>query len=217
MAERVPLAIIGARPNGQMPVALEVILQSPDYAPVALVDDDEALWHQEIMGLRVIGGFAALVEQMGALRLGAVFVAIGEARARHEVAARCRQLGLALPTFVHPSAYVSPFAQIGEGSYLGAGAQVLPGAEVGALARVNAGAIVSHHVRLGACNTVGPNATFTGRSQTEAFVFIGAGSTILNDVTVGEGATVGAGAVVNRDVPPGVTVVGVPARPLAKG
>ncbi|MEO6776946.1 MAG: acyltransferase [Kofleriaceae bacterium] len=41
---------------------------------------------------------------------------------------------------------------------------------------------------------------------------IGSGATILCGVRVGKGAMVGAGAVVTRDVPPGATVVGNPAR-----
>jgi serine O-acetyltransferase len=43
---------------------------------------------------------------------------------------------------------------------------------------------------------------------------IGTGARILGPVTIGEGARVGANAVVVADVPPGVTVVGVPAKPL---
>jgi acetyltransferase-like isoleucine patch superfamily enzyme len=44
---------------------------------------------------------------------------------------------------------------------------------------------------------------------------IGIGAVVLPRVTVGAWSTVGAGAVVTSDVPPGVTVAGVPARPLA--
>jgi acetyltransferase-like isoleucine patch superfamily enzyme len=43
---------------------------------------------------------------------------------------------------------------------------------------------------------------------------IGSGATILGGVRIGAGATVGAGAVVTKDVEPGATVVGNPARPL---
>lgn len=43
---------------------------------------------------------------------------------------------------------------------------------------------------------------------------IGSGSTILCGLTIGEKAVVGAGSVVVKDVPPGVTVVGNPARIL---
>jgi acetyltransferase-like isoleucine patch superfamily enzyme len=42
--------------------------------------------------------------------------------------------------------------------------------------------------------------------------FIGARAIILKGVTIGDGAVVGAGAVVSRDVPPGRTVVGNPAK-----
>ena len=41
---------------------------------------------------------------------------------------------------------------------------------------------------------------------------IGSGAVIMCGVTIGEEATIGAGAVVTRDVPPGATVIGVPAR-----
>jgi acetyltransferase-like isoleucine patch superfamily enzyme len=41
---------------------------------------------------------------------------------------------------------------------------------------------------------------------------IGSGATILCGVRIGKGAMVGAGAVVTKDVPPGKTVVGNPAR-----
>ena len=42
---------------------------------------------------------------------------------------------------------------------------------------------------------------------------VGAGSMIMAGVTIGENAMVAAGSVVTRDVPPGVTVFGCPARP----
>lgn len=45
-------------------------------------------------------------------------------------------------------------------------------------------------------------------------VFLGQRSIVLGGVTIGDGATVGAHAVVTKDVAPGQTVVGIPARPV---
>lgn len=44
------------------------------------------------------------------------------------------------------------------------------------------------------------------------YVFIGAAAVLLPGVKIGDRATVAAGAVVTRDVPPGATVYGMPAR-----
>ena len=45
-------------------------------------------------------------------------------------------------------------------------------------------------------------------------VVIGSGAQVLGPITVGEGARVGANAVVTRDVVPGATVIGIPAKPV---
>jgi len=43
---------------------------------------------------------------------------------------------------------------------------------------------------------------------------VGSGAQVLGPIVVGEGARVGANAVVTRDVAPGSTVVGIPAKPV---
>jgi len=58
--------------------------------------------------------------------------------------------------------------------------------------------------------------TTKGGIVIEDNVWLGAGVTVLDGVRIGEGAVVGAGSVVTRDVPAGVTVGGVPAKPIGK-
>lgn len=47
-------------------------------------------------------------------------------------------------------------------------------------------------------------------------VLVGAGATILGNIEIGANARVGAGSVVLKPVAPGVTVAGIPARPIGK-
>ena len=52
------------------------------------------------------------------------------------------------------------------------------------------------------------------QTRVERGAAIGSGAVILGGVTIGAGSLVGAGAVVTRDVAPGETVAGNPAKPL---
>lgn len=85
-------------------------------------------------------------------------------------------------------------------------------------------------LRVGNDVFIGPNVTFANdkypkskntnfkllTTRIEAGASIGGGATILPGVYIGAGATVGAGAVVTKDVTPGATVIGNPARVLEK-
>jgi serine O-acetyltransferase len=67
---------------------------------------------------------------------------------------------------------------------------------------VGRGAVLFHQVTLARGSHVGE------------FAIVYPGARVLEGCVVGSRAVVGANAVVTRDVPPGVTVAGVPARPL---
>lgn len=84
---------------------------------------------------------------------------------------------------------------IGDDTMIGTGAQIICAQHHKDPAKRAAGLEIALPVTIG-CN-----------------VWIGAGAIIMPGVTLGDGAIVGAGAVVTRDVPPGQTVIGVPARP----
>lgn len=117
-------------------------------------------------------------------------------------------------TLISPHAYVSPRASIGHGSLIQRGVTVMPQAEIGTNCKINVNATVHHEAQIGNFCTLAPSSLVLGRVVIEDQVYVGAGAIIRQRCRIGKGATIGAGAVVVKDVPPGVTVVGVPAKTL---
>jgi sugar O-acyltransferase (sialic acid O-acetyltransferase NeuD family) len=119
--------------------------------------------------------------------------------------------GLHPVTLAHPSAQIAANATIGEGCQLMAGAIVNPEARLGRQCIINTNACVDHECILDDGVELAPGATLCGIVHLEMNVWVCAGATILPRINIGADSIVGAGAVVIRDVPAGVTVVGVPA------
>jgi sugar O-acyltransferase (sialic acid O-acetyltransferase NeuD family) len=124
--------------------------------------------------------------------------------------------GLSPLSAVHRTAFVAPGARIGAGSQILVGSIVAVDCELGEACIVNTGASVDHECVLGDGVHVCPGAHLAGCVSVGELVMIGTGAVVLPRVKIGARAIVGAGAVVTRDVPPGVTVVGNPARPREK-
>lgn len=164
----------------------------------------------EVAGLPVIedlpGGLPAGVA-------GAI-PAIGDNALREQLCQRAREAGLKLVSAVHPRATVASGARLGEGVVVCPGAVIVTGAELADGVIVNTAATVDHHCRLGRFCHIAPGAHLAGRVVVGERAWVGIGAAVREGVRIGSDAVVGAGAAVVDDVPPRLTVVGVPARPL---
>jgi sugar O-acyltransferase (sialic acid O-acetyltransferase NeuD family) len=118
------------------------------------------------------------------------------------------------PTLIHPTAVIGRRSvELGPGSVVCANSTVTTNIRLGRHVHVNPNVSIGHDTTVGDYATLTPQVAVAGNVRIGAGAFIGTGARILPGVRVGEGAVVGAGAVVVRDVSPGQTVTGVPARP----
>lgn len=111
-------------------------------------------------------------------------------------------------------------SSIGEGSIFCNFTHVTQGAKIGKFFHCNIYSYVAHDCVIGDYVTFGPGVKCNGHVRIEDHAYIGAGAIIKDGthkpIVIGKGAVVGMGAVVTKSVPPGVTVVGNPARILEK-
>ena len=155
------------------------------------------------------------VEQLDAFRpvAGELYILGPTTPTRAGLAAELdRRFGLRYHTLVHPTAYVSPLAQLGQGVFVGANSVIGPGARLADHVFVNRGVTIGHDTHIGPFSRIQPGANLGGLSRIGRGVTIAIGATLLERLTVGDGAFVGAGAVATEDVPDSVLVVGIPAR-----
>lgn len=201
MSETPGLVVIGAGGHAKIVVATLLDLGA---SIDMIVDDvvyrqDARLWDLPVSGpidAQPLSGRPAVL-------------AIGDNAARQRLAGR---LDCDWQVVIHPTAYVHPTARLGEGAFVAAGAVIQPDSVVGAHTIVNTGATIDHDCVVGPHAHIAPGANLAGEVELGAGVLVGVGAAIAPRVRIGDWAVLGAGAVAVRDLPAGVTAVGVPAR-----
>ncbi|MCL4872103.1 MAG: acetyltransferase [Anaerolineae bacterium] len=202
--------VIGAGGHGQVVADILWRMHAAGEAvePVGFLDDADSWQGQWVSKLPVLGKTADLFR----FAHDALVVAIGNNLTRQRVAQALQAQGEQFVTVCHPTAVIASDVSIGPGTMICANVVINPGAVIGSHAILNTACTVDHHNRIGDFAHIAPGAHLGGDVQVGEGSFIGIGGIVIPQKQVGNWCTVGAGAVVIRDVPDGVTAVGVPAR-----
>lgn len=206
------LLILGA--GGHAKVVAETALALGQFSRIAFLDDhrysSEAM--PKVVGWPVLGALSQALEPAMLGTFDSALVAFGRASSRLFWLERLSAAGYSLPSLVHPTAWVSPTAQLGSGTVVLAQAVVQAQAVIGPGAILNTGCSVDHDSQLAAGVHVCPGARLAGEVTVGMSSWIGIGACVIQQIHIGSNVTVGAGAAVVCDLPDGVTAKGVPAR-----
>lgn len=213
-------AIFGASGCGRgvLPLVRQQLQASLDSGLCDLVFVDDHPPAPVLNGQRVLAYAQWLSEPASSRHMT---VAIANGRVREQLVQRCAADGVQFFEARAANVVQLDDVQLGEGAVLCPFVTLTSNIRIGQHFHANIYSYVEHDCVVGDFVTFAPGAMCNGHVHIEDHAYIGAGAVIKQGLpgaplVIGRGAVVGMGAVVTKSVPPGVTVVGNPARPLIK-
>ncbi|HBK17386.1 MAG TPA: acetyltransferase [Gammaproteobacteria bacterium] len=146
----------------------------------------------------------------------AVSIAIAASKTRQKIAEKCSSAKVPLIEARASSVVQMDEVVIKDGACLSPFVTLTSNIRIGRCFHANLYSYVEHDCVIGDFVSFAPCAKVNGNVTIGDHAYIGSGAIVRQGLTIGAGAVVGMGAVVTKDVPPGVTVIGNPAKPLIK-
>ena len=143
-------------------------------------------------------------------------LAVGKPAHRKILDKKLTAAGGKLVSLISAKASIGNFnVELGTGLNIMTGAVVTNRIQIGRGTLIHIHCSIHHDVVIGEYCELSPGCRILGRARLGSGISVGAGAVVLPGINVGDEAVIGAGAVVTKDVKPGITVVGVPARATA--
>ena len=151
-----------------------------------------------------------------------ISLAIANSAVRAQLAARCTADGVEFFEARANNVVVMDDVQIGPGAVLSPFVTLTSNIRIGQHFHANLYSYVEHDCVIGDFVTFAPGVHCNGNVVVQDHAYIGAGAVLRqgkpgDPLIIGRGAMVGMGAVVTKNVAPGTTVVGNPARVMERG
>jgi sugar O-acyltransferase (sialic acid O-acetyltransferase NeuD family) len=148
-------------------------------------------------------------------------IAIANSNVRQKLVLRCIADGVQFFEVRASNVVELDHVELGEGAILCPFVTLTSNIRIGKHFHANIYSYVAHDCVIGDYVTFAPGVMCNGNIVVEDHAYIGTGAVVKQGqlgqpLVIGRGAVVGMGAVVTKSVPPGITVVGNPARPLIK-
>ncbi|MDH1727642.1 NeuD/PglB/VioB family sugar acetyltransferase [Acinetobacter johnsonii] len=212
-------AIYGASGCGRslMPVARQQLQRLGISAKIYFIDD--SLQEQQNVNGHTALNYQSFKNLNAAQKF--VLIAIANSQIREKLANQLFIDCIQLWSVQADNVVMMDNIEIDEGAALSPFVSITSNIKIGKCFHANLYSYIEHDCVIGDYVTFAPGVKCNGNIHIEDHAYIGTGAVIKQGtpdkpLVIGKGAVVGMGAVVTKSVPPGVTVIGNPARILEK-
>ena len=184
----------------------------PTWNILGFLDDDDTIQGTSINGYPVLGKTNDAVNFSNAYYV----CAVGASRVREKIIHNLKNClpDIRFATLIDPSAEMSDYVQIGEGTIICAHTIITVNISIGKHVIINLDCTIGHDAVLMDYVTLYPSVNVSGMTKIGHCSELGTGMQIIQGKTVGDYTIVGAGAIVVKDLPAKCTAVGSPAKPI---
>jgi sugar O-acyltransferase (sialic acid O-acetyltransferase NeuD family) len=209
-AEKVVIIGAGDHGRGALEIFREASRHGCKYDVLGFLDDSQQKQGVTVGGLPVLGGLDWIHDQHRP-EIGYV-IGIADTRAKQRIAQRLDERSLTFVSVVHPSAFIANGVRVAPGALINAGVAIAYDTLIEEHTTVNLNATIGHDCVVGRFSTVAPGTNIGGRVRLGEGCDIGLNAAVGKGLQIGEWSSIGPGTVVIKDVAPGQSVFGNPAR-----
>ena len=200
------LAIVGAGGHGK------VVAEAAELSGWTEIEFFDDAWPEKNFSgaWHIVGDMAALIEKLDEYE--GCIVAIGNNLLRLNKTEELLHHHANIVTVTHPTAIISKYATVSPGCAVLAGSTINPFTKIGLGCIINTNASVDHDCEISDGVHICPNSVLAGGVRVGRLSWLGIGSTILQQIEIGDGCFIGASSLVTKDLPKNQKVKGIPAR-----
>ncbi len=201
------VVIIGA--GGHAKVIVDSLSTMPQYKIIALLDSQSQ--EKELLGVPILGGDEQLPDL---IKQGVkhALIAIGDNKRRKTMALKLTTMGFQFINAVSQHAIVSKHAILGQGICIMPGAVINAGTQIGDHTIINTNSSIDHDCNIAAFSHIAPGATLAGHVTLEEGCFVGTGSSIIPNISLGQWTNAAAGSVIVTNAKAAQQIKGTPAK-----
>lgn len=163
---------------------------------IGFIDDNEENYHSYQLSAPYLGN----IKDHTIKEDCSYIIGIANLKYRKSFIEKFLAAGAKFAKCIHPDAYISRSAKIGEGVVIAPNVNLGPNVEIGDFTLLNARCSIGHDTKIGYCNFISPNVCFSGFSVVGNENLFGINSATIPNIKVGDRNKIAAGMVLDKNV-----------------